>query len=129
MRNPFRRHKPDAPILAETIRFTEEAYAAAIEEARQEYRRRWLVVNEDGEHVAYNRGLRGSWDEWRAVQMMRDANPDRVGTRPIRDDVATHKVTDTPSPMTGHTNPVDPRQKTDTVAACPDTFPEEWCNE
>ena len=55
--------------------------------------------------------------------------PDHVGTRPIRDDVATHKVTDTPSPMTGHTNPVDPRQKTDTVAACPDTFPEEWCNE
>ena len=33
--------------------------------------------------------------------MMRDANPDRVGTRPIRDDVAAHT----------------------------DTFPEEWCNE
>ena len=126
MRNPFRRQKPDAPILAETIRFTEEAYAAAIEEARQNYRRRWLVVNEDGEHVAYSRGLRGSWDEWRAVQMMRDANPDRVGTRPIRDDVAAHKVTDTPSPMTGHTNPVDPRPKADTDVEFPDTFPEEW---
>lgn len=78
-----------------------DSYKAALEEARQEYRRRWLVVHEDGEHVAYNRGLRGSWDEWRAVQMMRDANPDRVGTRPIRDDVAAHT----------------------------DTFPEEWCNE